>query len=74
MVFNSLSYFAFLFVAVIIYWLIPLRIGRWWLLLASIVFYGFWKVEFLFLIVFSAFVDFYVSLRIYDTATPRRRK
>jgi D-alanyl-lipoteichoic acid acyltransferase DltB (MBOAT superfamily) len=74
MFFNSLSYFAFLFVAVIIYWLIPLRIGRWWLLLASIVFYGFWKVDFLFLIVFSAFVDFYVSLRIYDAATPRRRK
>jgi D-alanyl-lipoteichoic acid acyltransferase DltB (MBOAT superfamily) len=53
----------------------PLRVwGQKWLLLASIVFYGFWKVEFLALIIFSAFVDYYVSLRIHDARTEQRRK
>jgi len=74
MFFNSLSYIAFLFLAVVIYWLVPMKIGRWWLLLASIIFYGFWKVEFLGLIIFSAFVDYYVSLKIHDAAIPRIRK
>lgn len=73
MFFNSLSYLVFLAVVFILYWQIPRRMGRWWLLLASIIFYGFWKIEFLCLIVFSAFVDFYVSLRINDAITKRRR-
>jgi alginate O-acetyltransferase complex protein AlgI len=73
MFFNSLSYIVFLVIAVGVYWRLP-RGGQWWLLLASIVFYGFWNVEFLALIVFSAFVDFYVSLRIYDARTHRARK
>lgn len=74
MFFNSLSYVVFLFIAVVACWLLPRRWGRAWLLLASIVFYGFWKVEFLVLIVFSAFVDFFVSLRICDATTQRARK
>jgi D-alanyl-lipoteichoic acid acyltransferase DltB (MBOAT superfamily) len=73
MFFNSLSYIVFLLIAVGAYWLLP-RGGQWWLLLASIVFYGFWRVEYLALIVFSAFVDFYVSLCIHDARTPRARK
>ncbi len=74
MFFNSLTYIVFLLIFVGAYWLIPLKWGQRWLLLASIVFYGFWKVEFLVLIVFSAFVDYYVSLRIHDALTQRRRK
>ncbi len=73
MFFNSLSYIVFLIIAVGIYWLIP-RGRQRWLLLASIVFYGFWKVEFLVLIIFSAFVDYYVSLRICDATTHTARK
>lgn len=73
MFFNSLSYIVFLIIAVGVYWLLP-RGKQRWLLLASIVFYGFWKVEFLVLIIFSAFVDYYVSLRIHDARTQRGRK
>lgn len=74
MFFNSLSYIVFLLVAVGIYWLLPKQRGQKWLLLASVVFYGFWRVEFLALIVFSAFVDYYVSLRIHDARTEQLRK
>lgn len=76
MFFNSLSYLSFLFVACGVYWSLPGSLGRrwWWLLFASIVFYGCWKIEFLALIVFSAFVDFYVSLRIHDATTQKNRK
>lgn len=74
MFFNSISYLVFLFIAVVAYWLLPRRWGVTWLLWASVIFYGFWKIEFLALIVFSAFVDFYVSLRIHDATTPRKRK
>lgn len=74
MFFNSLSYIVFLFIAVVVYWLLPQRGGgQKWLLLASVVFYGFWKIEFLALIVFSAFVDYYVSLRIHDARTEQGR-
>ncbi len=74
MFFNSLSYLLFLAIALLVYWFLPRRWGRYWLLLASIVFYGFWKVQFVFLIVFSAFVDFFVSLRIQDASTQKTRK
>ena len=74
MFFNSLTYILFLIIAVVGYYSLPLRFGRWWILLGSIVFYGFWKVEFLCLIVFSAFVDYYVSLRIHDSKKPVWRR
>jgi D-alanyl-lipoteichoic acid acyltransferase DltB (MBOAT superfamily) len=74
MFFNTLSYIVFLFVAVGVYWFLPRGWGRRWLLLASIVFYGFWKIEFLVLIIFSAFVDFYVSIRMHDAHTQKSRK
>jgi alginate O-acetyltransferase complex protein AlgI len=74
MFFNSLTYLAFLVIAVTLYWVLPIK-KRWLLLLcASLIFYAFWRIEFVFLIVFSAFVDFYVSLRIFDASTPRNRK
>lgn len=43
------------------------------MLLASIAFYGFWRIEFAFLIAFSAFVDFYFSLKIHDENRSGRR-
>ena len=66
MLFNSVTYLCFLTVIVSAYWLSPSHARRWLLLAASLVFYGFWRVEFVFLIAFSAFVDYFVSLKIYD--------
>ena len=56
------------------YWSTPRRYRRWLILAASLVFYGFWRVEFVILIAFSAYVDYYFSLRIHDEQRPNRRK
>lgn len=74
MLFNSISYLVFLALAVLLYWVLPRSVRRGLLLVASLVFYGLWRVEFLLLIVFSAFVDYYFSLKIYDIDNPRYRK
>lgn len=74
MLFNSLTYLLFLVLVAVSYWLLPGQSRRWLILAASLIFYAFWRVEFVFLIAFSAFVDYYFSLRIYDEKHPRRRK
>ena len=42
--FVTLSYAVFLAVVVVVYWLLPRRWGRWFLIAASLVFYGSWNV------------------------------
>lgn len=74
MLFNSVTYLTFLALVVTTYWLIPSSGRRFLLLAASLFFYAFWRVEFVFLIVLSAFVDYFVSLKIYDEKNTRRRK
>lgn len=74
MLFNSLSYILFLTVSVLAYWLTPGRHRHWLVLAASIFFYASWRVEFVFLVCFSAFVDYWFSLKIADTRHPDRRK
>ncbi|QWE08971.1 MBOAT family O-acyltransferase [Polynucleobacter ibericus] len=73
MLFNSVTYLCFLTVMVIAYWLCSNNARRWLVLAASLAFYGFWRIEFVFLIAFSAFVDYFLSLRIYEEKCPRRR-
>ena len=42
--FVTLSYAVFLLAVVVVYWLLPRRAGRWFLIVASLVFYGSWNV------------------------------
>jgi D-alanyl-lipoteichoic acid acyltransferase DltB (MBOAT superfamily) len=65
--FNTLSYLIFLLSCVIGYWLLPSGGRKWLVLTASLLFYAAWRVEFVLLISFSAFVDYYFSLRIHDS-------
>ena len=74
MIFNTVSYLVFLCAAVGVYWALPPRHRVWFLLGASIVFYGLWRPEFVLLIGFSAWVDFYFSLRIHAAGSPARRR
>lgn len=74
MLFNTVSYLAFLVAIVAAFWLLSPRYRIWLLLGASLLFYALWRVEFVFLIAFSAFVDYFFSLKIYDERRPRWRK
>lgn len=67
MLFNSLSFAIFLPIVFSLYWLIPSEKRRFQnvlLLISSYVFYGWWDYRFLFLLIFSTFLDYYSSLKI----------
>ncbi len=74
MIFNTISYLVFLAISVVTYWSLPHRFRMWLLLGASLVFYGLWRIEFVALITFSAFVDYYFSLKIQDSEDARWRR
>ena len=74
MLFNTISYLLFLLSIVTVFWLMRPSDRMYLLLGASIVFYALWRVEFIVLIAFSAFVDYYFSLRIHDEQRDWLRK
>jgi alginate O-acetyltransferase complex protein AlgI len=74
MLFNSVSYVLFLAGVAVAFWLIGPRWRIWLLLVASAVFYGLWRPEFLLLIAFSAAVDFYLALKIGAEPRPLHRR
>jgi len=74
MLFNTISYVVFLITVTIAYWLMPTNTRRWLVLAASLLFYALWRWEFVFLITFSAFVDYFFSIKIYDETRETRRK
>jgi alginate O-acetyltransferase complex protein AlgI len=64
MIFNSLTYFVLLFSVVLLYWLLPYRIRLLLIFSSSLIFYGFWRVEFVPIMLISVIVDYVVSIRI----------
>jgi len=75
MLFNSPTYlFLFLPVAVIIYFLLNrarlTTIGKAWLVLASLFFYGYWNTDYLLLIIGSILVNFAIGEALHRTKKP----
>lgn len=64
MIFNSLTYIIFLTLVVCLYWVLPKRPRLWLILIASSCFYGFWRPEFLLVMLFSAATDYFVAKRL----------
>ncbi len=62
MLFNSLAFVVFLGVVYGAWRLLPLWLGRYWLLLASLVFYGWWDWRFLGLLLATATLDWALAL------------
>jgi alginate O-acetyltransferase complex protein AlgI len=62
--FNTLGFFAFLAVVLVVFYVLPERARRWWLLGASYYFYGSWNVKFLALLVGVTAVDYTAGLLI----------
>lgn len=74
MLFNSLEFLIFFPIVVIFYFTIPHKY-RWILLLtASYYFYMSWKAEYLFLIIFSTFVDYYAGIKIKEVTEAKKKK
>ena len=74
MIFNSASFLVFLFVVCTLYWVLPRRARLLLLFASSVTFYGFWRVEFVPLMLVSAITDYVVSRRLGVTDDPARRK
>ena len=75
MLFNSVTYvLVFLPLAVLLYWALKGRPRLVFLILASVVFYGFWRVEFLPLMFASAIVDYWLAIWIDRADDPVKRK
>ena len=64
MTFNSIEFFIFLGVSLPVFWALPERNRKYFVLLASMVFYGWWDWRFLSLILGSSVLDFFVSHRV----------
>jgi alginate O-acetyltransferase complex protein AlgI len=73
-IFNSVTFLLFLAIAVGLYWLLPRRPRLWMIFLASLTFYGFWRVEFLPVMLASTLVDYVAARVIHDSEDERRRR
>lgn len=77
MLFNSIDFAIFLPVVFILYWFVTfrnLRSQNLLIVIASYIFYGWWDWRFLFLIIFSTIVDYFVGVRLTQERQKSRRK
>lgn len=77
MLFNSIQFAFFLPVVFLLYWFVfnkNLRIQNILLLVSSYFFYACWDWRFLFLLIFSTFLDYYTGIRMTDSADSKQRR
>ncbi|EPG76154.1 membrane-bound O-acyltransferase family MBOAT [Leptospira fainei serovar Hurstbridge str. BUT 6] len=59
MLFNSVQYLIFAPVVIAVYFLLPARFQKWWLLLTSLYFYAVFRVPFVALLIYSIVLTYY---------------
>ncbi len=77
MLFNSVEFAIFLPIVFTLYWFVANKNYKWQNLLiviSSFVFYGWWDWRFLFLMIFSASIDFFAGLKIEQSDSQKRKK
>jgi alginate O-acetyltransferase complex protein AlgI len=77
MLFNSIHYALFLPLVFVLYWAVfykNLKSQNALLLLASYVFYACWDWRFLFLLMFSTFLDYYTGLKMQNSPSQMAKK
>ncbi|MGI9191148.1 MAG: MBOAT family O-acyltransferase [Chitinophagaceae bacterium] len=77
MLFNSIQFAVFLPIVFFLYWFVTRRKLAWQnalLLVSSYYFYACWDWRFLFLLLFSTWLDFYSGLKIHDATTLKQRR
>ena len=62
--FNSVEFLIFCPLVIGLYWLLPFRLRKYWLLAASYFFYMYWNPVFVFLLLFSTAVDYFCGMGI----------
>lgn len=74
MIFNSLTFLIFLVAVTTLYWVSPRRPRLFLLFLASIAFYGFWRLDFVALMLVSSTTDYLVSLALFRSTSQVKRR
>ncbi|HTJ53446.1 MAG TPA: MBOAT family O-acyltransferase, partial [Cyclobacteriaceae bacterium] len=74
MLFNSLVFLVFLGVVLPVFYLLPQRFKKIFLLLASYTFYGYWDWRFCSLLLLSTVMDYYLGHVIYTETDEKKRK
>jgi alginate O-acetyltransferase complex protein AlgI len=74
MIFNSLSYILLLIVVVPMYWMLPYRPRLFLIFFSSLLFYGFWRIDFIPLLMSSVLVDYFVAIKIHSSVGRARKK
>lgn len=77
MLFNSIEFAIFLPIVFVLYWFVAnknYRLQNLLIVISSFVFYGWWDWRFLFLMIFSAGIDFIAGLKIEQTGNQKTKK
>jgi alginate O-acetyltransferase complex protein AlgI len=77
MLFNSLNFAIFLPVVFALYWFVAnkhLRMQNMLLLVSSYFFYACWDYRFMFLLIFSTFLDYYTGIKIQEATSSKGKK
>jgi alginate O-acetyltransferase complex protein AlgI len=77
MLFNSINFALFLIIVFLFYWFVAnknLRFQNLLLLVSSYFFYACWDWRFLFLLVFSTFLDYYTGIKMYESKNQTSKK
>ena len=74
MIFNSVTYIVFLLIVVPLFWILNLRLRLYLIFFSSILFYSFWRYDFVVLMLFSSIIDYFMSINIYETENNVKRK
>jgi alginate O-acetyltransferase complex protein AlgI len=77
MLFNSINFAIFLPIVFLLYWFVAnknLKFQNSLLLVSSYFFYACWDWRFLFLLVFSTFLDYFTGLKMFDAKTKKSKR
>ena len=74
MAFNSLTYLSLLALVVFIFWQIPHKLRYYLIFLSSLIFYGFWRIDFIFLLLFSTISTWFLTNIIHNKKIKKEQK
>ena len=73
MIFNSVTFIIFLISIVVIYWLLEHQKRSYLIFFSSLLFYSFWRIEFLPLLLLSTSIDWIIAKKINLSSNQKKR-